>query len=377
MKNHPNIKKYSRYIIITVVLTLLFPLFKNLECSHNEILGGSLKCVLNVSGNSSPTMYYSTGFNYELLKRFAEDTRCSFDIRLAENKESPLDSLIEDSLQIVVMPYHAPLHDSLHASGKFRVSRPFADSSVWVVPVGKKDFIRIINKWHSHFESSEEYEQLKSRFAPSFEPYARVSKNRGYQYISPYDFLFKQYAAQLNWDWRLLAAVVWQESRFRIECGSHKGARGLMQMMPGTASIYEVSCPLDPEENIAGAVKYIAKLERMFSKSFSGKELVKITLAAYNAGQGRILDCINMAKSLDAPYSTWDDLKEVIPFLRDTDFMASDTVARLGVFKGYETVAYVDNVMAHYEAFCSIAPGPSSQDPHWIRKEKEAAEEAL
>ena len=84
-----------------------------------------------------------------------------------------------------------------------------------------------------------------------------------------------------------------------------------------------------------------------------------------------------MAKSLDAPHSTWNDIKEVLPFLRDSGFMESDTVARLGVFKGYETVAYVDNVMSHYEAFRIIAPEQSSQDPHWTRKEKEVEEAAL
>lgn len=373
MKFNSTISKYLRYLFITAALILFFPILKNMECSHSEFIGGSLKCVLNVSGHKSPTMNYSAGFNYELLKRFAADTRCTFDIRLAGNQEYPLDSLIKDSLQIVVVPYH----DSLHKSERFHISQPFADSSAWAVHISNKELIRIINKWHSHFEASGEYSHLKERFTPSFEPHARASKNRSYPNASPYDLLLKKYASQLKWDWRLLAAVVWQESKFRIEAGSHKGARGLMQMMPGTASIYEVKCPLDPEENIAAAVKYLSRLEKMFSKYASGTELVKITLAAYNAGQGRILDCINMAKSLDAPHSTWNDLKEVLPFLRDNEFMESDTVARLGVFKGYETVAYVDNVMAHYEAFLIIAPGQSSLDPHWIQKEKEAKAAAL
>lgn len=373
MAEHPHIKKYSRYLFMVLALMLIITIIENIDFNRPKLHGHHIDCVIDLNGYHSPSMKFSTGFNYELLGKFAKDANCSYSIRLARRREFPLDSLVADSLQIVVVP----TTDSVLAGDRFYVSRAFDDSTVWVVPAGNKTLIKEINRWHSHFESSHEYELIKERFTPSYEPFSRAVKGQGYKNASPYDRLFKKHSVSLGWDWRLLAAIVWQESKFHIEVRSSRGAAGLMQMMPSTAAKYNINDILNPDENIEAGVRYLAALEKMFSRYASGIELAKMTLAAYNAGEGRIMDCINMAKSMNMPHSTWDEVKAVIPFMRDSSFMASDSVARLGVFKGHETIAYVDRVMSLYKAFCTIVPGPSSKDQPSKQKEKESAATAL
>ena len=89
---------------------------------------------------------------------------------------------------------------------------------------------------------------------------------------------------------------------------------GLMQMMPRTADRYDIENLLDPKENIEAGAAYIARLQNKFrDTALNNEELVKLTLAAYNAGEGRIYDCVNLARSQGVNPSTWESLCAVLP----------------------------------------------------------------
>ena len=87
----------------------------------------------------------------------------------------------------------------------------------------------------------------------------------------------------------------------------------------------------------------------------SQEDLIKFTLAAYNAGEGRIKDCRNFASSRGEDRNSWDTIVSLIPMMRE-DSILENEVVKLGKFKGHETIAYVDQIFSHYEAFCSICP---------------------
>ena len=98
------------------------------------------------------------------------------------------------------------------------------------------------------------------------------------------DQLIKTNASRFGVDPYLVFLVIEQESQFRPRARSHKGAQGLMQLMPGTARRFGVYRPYDPAENIRGGTQYLRQLLTMFN----GK--VDLALASYNAGEGRVLD---------------------------------------------------------------------------------------
>ncbi len=86
---------------------------------------------------------------------------------------------------------------------------------------------------------------VHDRFFNGYNPYRKgVRKKAGI--ISPYDEIIKENAKKIGWDWKLFAALVWSESRFRIQASSPRGAMGLMQMMPRTADRYDIENLLDP-----------------------------------------------------------------------------------------------------------------------------------
>ncbi len=99
-----------------------------------------------------------------------------------------------------------------------------------------------------------------------------------------YDKIIKQHANAHGIDPLLVKAVMKTESNFNPRAVSHKGAQGLMQLMPDTARFMNVTDPFDPEENIKGGTKYLKYLDEIFAGN------VELILAAYNAGPGRVIE---------------------------------------------------------------------------------------
>ena len=99
---------------------------------------------------------------------------------------------------------------------------------------------------------------------------------------SRYDEIIERYSEKYGVDATLVRAVIQVESNFNPRCVSNKGARGLMQLMPGTAKRYGVKQVHDPEQNIKGGVHYLADLLEMFNDD------LQRALAAYNAGEGAV-----------------------------------------------------------------------------------------
>jgi hypothetical protein len=100
--------------------------------------------------------------------------------------------------------------------------------------------------------------------------------------VSEFDEIINRHCERFGVDPILAKAVIQVESNFNPDVVSHKGARGLMQLMPGTASRFNVSEVHDPEENIRGGVEYLSILHRMFNGN------LPLVLAAYNAGEGAV-----------------------------------------------------------------------------------------
>jgi membrane-bound lytic murein transglycosylase F len=129
-----------------------------------------------------------------------------------------------------------------------------------------------------------------------------------------------------------------------------------MQVKTSTAEYYGVDNLLDPEKNLMAGTKHLKRLQRQFEKSgMESIELVKFTLAAYNAGEGRIADCRNFAQAKGVDADNWANIVNLIPQMREDSILEEESV-KLGKFQGYETIAYVEGIMSLYEAFCTICP---------------------
>lgn len=310
-----------------------------------------LACAVDIRSYADTSRSLATGYNYHLLREFTDAKGWSGSIRLARGEENFFDSLRTGAVDVLAVP----AADTLPGK-EFLASIPIDSISRWVTRASDKALLKEIDAWMKQYLSSEGHDATLEMFMKTYIPSRRARTGRKFSYLSPYDEIIKAHADSIGWDWRLLAAVIWQESQFRINVRSHRGAAGLMQMMPRTADRMEASDLVDPQESIRAGARYLKMIEGYYYKWTSDPlERRKYTLAAYNAGHGRIKDCINYALLKGKDVSRWEETASVIPEMNSDEILQVDTV-KLGRFKGVETIAYVDSVLEIYGHFRSICP---------------------
>jgi len=173
--------------------------------------------------------------------------------------------------------------------------------------------------------------------------------------ISHYDHLFQQYSQPIRWDWRLMAAQCYQESTFDPKAVSFAGARGLMQIMPGTADVLGLPRDkmYDPEQNIAAAAKYLGQLEGKFSDIPSRVERTNFVLASYNGGIHHIRDAMALAKRDGKNPHLWRDVSEYVLKLATPKYY-NDPIVKHGYMRGSETVDYVDKIRQRHQGYMGV-----------------------
>ncbi|MBU3807911.1 MAG: transporter substrate-binding domain-containing protein [Candidatus Phocaeicola faecipullorum] len=229
----------------------------------------------------------------------------------------------------------------------------FDQRSAWAVRKTSPKLAEAADKWHRENINSAEYEASARRYFElnKHTPQAAILSLKDGR-ISHYDDLFKKYALQINWDWRLLAALVYTESNFNPGAVSWAGAKGLMQLMPVTARAYGVPAGMesDPEQSIKGGVKYIAALQKIFSK-VRDEDRVKFVLASYNSGIGHVFDAMALAEKYGKDKYLWDGNVAVYMLLKNREEYYKDPVCKNGYFRGTETYNFVRDVMTRADVY--------------------------
>ena len=276
------------------------------------------------------------GFNYELFKRYGATNSCEIIVKPPIQKSNYWDSLMLGTVDIIVA-------DSIPEKyGKqFVKSIPTDGEDCWIVRSDDKTLLDAINMWITSYSRTNDYKRLRSNYLRSFNIKNYALVNRDVNRLSPYDELIKKYSKFIGWDWRLLTSVVYQESRFSMGAQSSRDALGLMQIKRSTAQYYDIDNIYDPEMNIKAGALHLQRLSNIYKKyQFDSLNIIKFTLAAYNAGEGRIDDCINVAKEYNVPYNQWDSVATCFKYIPD--------------FKGDETKAYVQEVLKRCDYYTRI-----------------------
>jgi membrane-bound lytic murein transglycosylase F len=169
--------------------------------------------------------------------------------------------------------------------------------------------------------------------------------------ISKYDSLIRRDAAELGWDWRLLASIIYEESQFDPWRRSWAGAVGLMQLMPETARQFGAQDIYDPAQNLQAGTKYLKWLWNLFDDVPDSTQRIKFVLAAYNAGQGHVLDARRLARKYGKDPDVWDDNVGYFMLKKSNEKYYNDEVVEHGYCRGGETFAYVKNVLELYQHY--------------------------
>lgn len=171
--------------------------------------------------------------------------------------------------------------------------------------------------------------------------------------ISPFDNIFKKYAKMAGYDWQLLAAIAFQESRFQTNTASWAGAVGLMGLMPNTAKSFGITSDelKNPDVNVRTSVGLIRRLDKIFEKVADPEQKIKFVLAAYNGGNGHIADAQALAKKYgDDPYK-WDGSVEKYVELKSNPKYYNDSVCKNGYLRSKDVINYVNQVSTNWRKF--------------------------
>jgi membrane-bound lytic murein transglycosylase F len=198
---------------------------------------------------------------------------------------------------------------------------------------------------------------LKTKYFEAERSFNKARKDKFYASetgtLSPYDPLVRKYAEAHSFDWRLVAAQIYQESHFDPRRKSWVGALGLFQIMPATARSLGISDPTDPEQSIKGGLKYMEQLSDHYKDVVDPIERYRFALAAYNTGFGHVDDARHLSRGDGRDSTRW---REVAPYLLKLSNRQYAQKARFGYCRGMEPVDYVRHIDERYTGYAQLVP---------------------
>ncbi|HKJ23228.1 MAG TPA: transglycosylase SLT domain-containing protein [Myxococcota bacterium] len=236
----------------------------------------------------------------------------------------------------------------------------------WAVPAGATALRSALDAWIADPENEALREDLYYKYFVDRRGYRErvessyLTSTTGR--LSRFDELIRQEAERLGWDWRLLASMVFQESRFDPDARSWAGAKGLLQLMPATARAYDVEDPTDPAQSLRGGVSLLAWLDGYWADEIADPdERLLFVLASFNVGQGHVADARRLAEAEGDDPDRWEDVAGWLIQKSRRKVYARPEVHH-GFCRGIEPVTYVARVLeryAHYRHFVSDRPEPA------------------
>ncbi len=164
--------------------------------------------------------------------------------------------------------------------------------------------------------------------------------------LPKYRAFFERAAAEQGLDWRLIAAMGYQESHWNPAAVSPTGVRGIMMLTLKTAKDLKIKNRRDPESSIMGGARYFKQTMERININTSDPDRTWMAMAAYNIGYGHLLDAKRIALKLHKNPHSWLDLKKTLPLLASEKW---HTKTRYGYARGWEPVSYVENIRSYYD----------------------------
>lgn len=238
------------------------------------------------------------------------------------------------------------------------------DSQAWALKKNDDDSLLAITlDYFNILQSSGELVALQERYFGHISEFDYVDTRAFMRAVDrrlpKYQELFEKYSR--SFDWRLLAAVSYQESHWNPRARSHTGVRGMMMLTLTTAGMVGVENRLSASQSIRGGAEYLETLLNRIPEKVDESERVWFALAAYNVGLGHLIDASDITEKRGGNRYRWADVKENLPLLTQKKWYRQ---TRYGYARGDEPVHYVDNIRRYYETLV------------WLDNQKQAEQQA-
>lgn len=259
-------------------------------------------------------------------------------------------TVCDENVALLNQTYYPNIDVSLRLS--------FPQNIAWAVRKGSSEWKNYLNRWIIQFKGTRKYRQLYHKYFES----SRIAQRMGSELhsinggkVSNYDDVIKKLAAEYGWDWRLIASMVYHESRFNPDAGSWAGAYGLMQLLPSTAEAFGIENYHEPTQNIRAGILFLNWINKQFVESIpDSAERMKFVLAAYNIGLGHVKDAQRLAEKYGKNDTIWENNVDYFLESKSTEKYYTDSVVYYGYCRGQEATNYVQRVIHNYDHYLNV-----------------------
>jgi membrane-bound lytic murein transglycosylase F len=267
-------------------------------------------------------------------------------VETAPSSADPLEDVDSGQARYAIVDARAYSYDHhLYPDIKVGFTLPEKRPVQWIVRRGESDLVGAVNRFFHVEETSAELGRLMQKDTGDASTFQyeelRLFQTSLTQRLPHYRAWFEQAAAQYGLDWRLLAAIGFQESRWDPQASSANGAMGVMMLTSNTAQAMGIKNRTDARDSIFAGARYFAQVRSMVPTHIPEPDRTWFTIAAYNVGFGHVEDARVIAQTLGKNPDSWADVSLELPKLAEPRWFAR---VKCGYAQGWQPVEYVAHV---------------------------------
>jgi membrane-bound lytic murein transglycosylase F len=304
-----------------------------------DLLGGRLEVV----AESAHAALLEQVRREEPMLTWIEDTQVGAEELLRKVAAGEIDYTIADSHVFALLRHFYP---------DVRVAFNLGPTNhvAWVLPKKAEELRESIAAYFAEIEATGELQRIFDRYYFASREFDYVGSRAFVRHYSTrlpqYREFFREAELATGVDWRLLAAMAYQESHWNPDAVSPTGVRGMMMLTEHTATMMDVENRDDARTSIIGGARYFTRVVRKVPERIAEPDRTWLAVAAYNVGFGHLEDARILTQTQGASPDSWVEVRERLPLLSEEQWYKR---VQRGYAPGSQAVTYVDNVRRYYE----------------------------
>lgn len=324
-----------------------------LDIQQQVIVHKSNKSIQGLEDLAGKTIHIRSGTSYE--QRLKELKDQGLDVTVVLHKNMPTEELInkvsQKKIEITIADSNIAMLNQRYYPD-IRIAFPIekTQSLGWAVRKGDIQLLLTVNRFLTKTHDNGLFATIYDRYYRGVSVFDYVDLKKFHRRLETrlpkYKTLIQEEAKKHGLDWRMIVAVVYQESHFNPRAKSYTGVRGLMQVTLKTAKEMGIKNRISPDQSIKAGVGYIAKLYDRFDDIENHDERILFALASYNVGYGHVRDAQGICRNKGWDPNRWASLKKALPLLVEEEYHTKTTY---GYARGSEPVRFVSRILVYFD----------------------------
>ncbi len=315
---------------------------------HNLVFGPK-----NIDDMVFRTFHVRRGTSYE--SRLAEIKASGVDLKYILHDNIPTEELIsmvqDRKIKFTVADSNLAVMNKLYFPDiKIGIPIQERESLAWAVRKEDAGMLKEINRFLLYANQNGIIKGITQKYYDNIKDFDVYELKKFHERIQTrlpiYKDIIVTESAKYGFDWRLVAAVVYQESHFNPKARSFTNVRGLMQVTSATAREMGISNRLNPKQSIRAGIKYLDQMYERFDYIEDEYQRLLFALASYNIGYGHVKDAVKLAEEKGYDTEAWEALKTTLPLLSKAAYYKK---TKHGYARGWEPVHYVERILTYFD----------------------------